>query len=116
VQGRRVACRLAELGQLGEEREGDHPADAGHALEQIVLDLPERTRLHRGVQVVIRLTESALEEADVLLEIAPNRRPGDEEAVALGGEHLDQLPASGEERVERLDRVLGERTRLRSPP
>jgi hypothetical protein len=62
-----------EFGQLGQEREGDHPAHAGHALQQVILDAPQRARLHRGVPVVIGLAQAALEVADVLLKV-PNPR------------------------------------------
>ena len=76
---------------------------------KIAGDAPERARLHRGVQVVIGLAQAALEEADVLLEIASDGGPGDEQAIPLGGEHLDQLATAREERVERLDGLIWQR-------
>jgi hypothetical protein len=64
------------------------------------------------VQVIVHLPESALEEADVLLEIAADRSAGQGQAVLLSGEHLDELPASGEERLEGGERVVGQRAGL----
>jgi hypothetical protein len=93
----------AELGELGEERERDHAPHAGHALQQIIFDPPDGTGLHGGVQVVIRLAEAALEEANVLLQVAPDRRRSHQQAIALGHEHLNQLPPAGEQGVQRLD-------------
>jgi hypothetical protein len=55
--------------------------------------------LDGGVEIVIRLAEAALQVTDVLLEVAPDRRAGDEQPVALGDEHLDDLAPAGEERV-----------------
>ncbi len=54
------------------------------------------------MQVVIGFSQAALQEANVLLEIPPHRGAGEEQAIALGGEHLDQLPAPGQEGIERL--------------
>ena len=76
-EGRDLLVREpAELGQLGEQGERDHAPHAGHTLEQVVLHAPDGTRLHGGVQVVIGLAQAALQEADVLLEIPPDRRRG----------------------------------------
>ena len=43
-------------------------------------------------------------------------REGRLEAIPLGGQHLDQLAAPGEQGVERLDRLVGQRPGLRSYP
>jgi hypothetical protein len=52
----------------------------------------------------------------VLLEIAPDGRAGDLEAIPLGGEHLDELPAPGEQGVEGLGGFIGERLGRRPDP
>ncbi len=60
------------------------------------------------MEIVIRFPQATLEEADVLLEIATDQRPRHHQAVALGGEHLDKLAPPGEQRVERVSRLVGQ--------
>jgi hypothetical protein len=48
------------------------------------------------------LSPHPLEEANGLLEVAPHRGDRDEQPVALGGEHAEQLAPAGEQGVERL--------------
>ena len=52
----------------------------------------------------------------MLLEIAPHRAPSEEQAVLLGRQHLDQLPASGEQLLQGGDRVVRQRPGLGSDP
>jgi hypothetical protein len=64
------------------------------------------------MEVVVRLPEPALEEADVLLEIAAHGGGRDEQPVPLRDEHLDELSPAGEERGERLGGRIREHPRL----
>jgi hypothetical protein len=49
----------------------------------------------------------------VLLEIAPHRAAGQQQAVLLRREHLDELAAAGEQRLEGGERLVGQWAGLR---
>ena len=61
------------------------------------------------MELAIGLVHAALEEANVLLQIASDRGRRDQQAVPLGREHAEQLAPAGEEGIERLDRLVRQR-------
>ena len=109
-RGHLVAIEVAEFGEEAEQRAGQRGADARHALEQLVLDPPQGAGLDAVLQLGVLVDQLAFEPADVGLEAAAHpasRR--DPAPLALGLEHLLQLPPSREQGGELLRRPVGER-------
>ena len=94
---------MAERPQLREFRQqhgADDGPDAGHALEQVVLGPPDGTPLDLIGEVLGDIVELALEPPDVLVDPVVQGAGREAEAVLLGDQHLQQLPAAGEEGIE----------------
>ncbi len=72
----------------------------GIALQEVVLRLPDGTRLDRRPQLAVHVRQPAPEPAQMLRDVAPHRPARTAEAVGRGRAHLDALPAPGEQRVE----------------
>src|SRR5581483_10529334 len=104
---------LAELGQFGEECAGQCLADTGDRSEQILLGAPDRRAAHHRVDVAIDLVELLLEGSDKSGQALAHPRIEDALlAMALGDDHLDDLPASGHKLGEQRCRFVGNGTRL----
>jgi hypothetical protein len=103
------AGEAPELRELTEQRATDDGAHSRHTWQQIVLGPPDRALLDEPAEVAIDLSQFALEPADVRANTAGDGGAGEAQAVALGGEHLEQLPAAGEHRIEGLGRLIGQR-------
>src|SRR5581483_3209318 len=108
-----AAVELAELGQFGEECAGQCLADTGDRSEQILLGAPDRRAAHHRVDVAIDLVELLLEGSDKSGQALAHPRIEDALlAMALGDDHLDDLPASGHKLGEQRCRFVGNGTRL----
>jgi len=88
-----------ELGQAREQAPRGDTADSWHALPELITDAPDRAL----PQLLIGLINALFELLDVALE--GWTAFGQDRAVLLGHQHLDQLVASGE-RVGQSLRLL----------
>jgi hypothetical protein len=104
----------AELRQFGDEgARGDRP-DAGHGGEQVLLVAPCGRSADGGVDLRIDLGELLLERADQAGDALFDARDLDAPLpIALGDDHLDDLPSPRDEIAQQLGRFVGERTHVR---
>lgn len=107
-----LAVEAAKLRQLGNERAGDDGADTRHRGQQILRFAPGRRAAHGVVDVSVDACKLALEgfqEPGNALLHSPGCPPL---APALGADHVDDLPAAGDEIGEQAGRLVGQRPRL----
>jgi hypothetical protein len=103
-----MPVELAQFGQQAQEGAGQGGPDAGHALQRLVLHPPDGTGLDRCLEHGIGIDHLALEPADMGVETAPDDpAAGPGLALPLGMEHLEQLPAPGEQGLELLGGRIG---------
>ncbi len=83
-----------QLGELGQQGAGEGRPDAGYGPQQGLVLAPDGARLDGLLKLAVGAREFLLEPADVGSD-APPHRCGDDgrEAVVLGHEHDDELPA-----------------------
>ena len=119
--GNLAPIQVAQLREIGDEREGRDIADAGHGLEQVVRRAPQRAGAEGVVQVALQLGQGLGQPAEVGGDAALHPRfacllvPG-----GLGAQHLDQLAAAGDEfrqglRLRGRQRASPRLHRLREP-
>jgi hypothetical protein len=105
-----------QLGQLADERQCGDAADAGGAPEQVLVLAPRGALAHAALEFGVRHAQLALQVGDVLREALAHRARvaprGPAEPVALGLEHLEELASARGQRVERVQRLVGERAHL----
>jgi hypothetical protein len=97
----------------------NYGADAGHALEQIILGAPHRAVLNLVGHGLGDVVELALELPDVLLDALPDvlldalvEGPrGKAEPVLLRHQHLEQLALAGQQGVQQARGLVGQRPR-----
>jgi len=85
-------------------------------LEQVVLGTPDRTLLNLIGQGLGDVVELALEPADVLLDALVEGPWGEAEPVFLRHQHFEQLAPSGEQGIEQLGSLVGQRPRRGAHP
>jgi len=113
-QGRDLlAPEAAKFGQFGQEGMSRCVADAGHALQEVIVLPPDRRATDRGVEVALDLAQLLLQDTDVTLD-APQHRllrhlPP---PVGLGADHLHHLAAPRHQLAERLRLFVGNRARF----
>ena len=115
-QGRQLLAReLAQLRKTRQQRSTHHRTHARNRLLQLVLRLPVRVVADGRAQLVVVVTDVAVEPRQVLLEILANlriRTVG--EPVRLHGPHVDQLTTACHQRIEGLGLLVGKRPWLGS--
>ena len=110
-QGRDLASvDLAQFGQLGEQGARELRSDAGHALQELVLRAPVGTVLDAGLQFGLKSLAFLLEPGDVRLDAGAQGGSGGAQALALGDQHREQLPAPGEQLTQVPGLGVGQRT------
>src|SRR6185295_15932784 len=95
------AVEKAQLGQATDEGATGDGSHTGKATQQVFLGTPDGAGLYSPVEIVVNVAQPAFEPADVLDQVASNGRHGVLQAIALGGEHFEDLSAPSEERGER---------------
>ncbi len=82
--------------------------------KQVFFGAPDGTGLDGVVQVPVDIVQLAFEPPNMLGEAAAHRGHGVFEAITLGNQHLQYLASPGEQRVEGLSGVIGQRARGRA--
>ena len=77
----------------------------------MIADAPDRTGLNPAVEIAVSVADLLFEPGDVGEQILADGTAGQREPIALSGAHLDQLPASGDKRMEVGLEIIGERAR-----
>jgi hypothetical protein len=110
---------MTERPQLRQRREqagGGGGANAGHRLEEVIAGAPDWARLDLGAQLAIGLAQLLLEPGDMRHDILADGAAGQREPVPLGGQHVHELPPSGDQRLQIGLEVIGQRSRRRLDP
>ncbi len=99
-----AAIQSAELRQFREQRARGGGPDTGHALKQIVLHAPDRTRLDGGASLIIDIIDAPFEPPNMIPEVACDAAGWGRlfETPLLHAEHLEQLPAASDESGQRV--------------
>ena len=84
-----------------------------HAAQPIRLGLVERARRDGVLQVPLDVGEPLLDPADVLRDVALDGAAREAQPILVGGEHLDQRPAAGQQTLQELRGVIREGARRR---
>ncbi len=93
-QGRDLLVRQgSQLRQFRQQGSRDDGANAGDALQQLVMFPPDRAGLDRRGQVLIELRQVLLEPLDVLLNVSAHPARRTALPIFLRREHLDELAA-----------------------
>ena len=100
---------VPELGDIAEQRRGQGGPDAGHTLEQLVLDPPERARGDELLQRVVRVRQTLFQPVNVAAEIGAHPAVAGGVALPLGVQHVEQLAATAKQGLQLLGRGIGER-------
>ena len=100
----------AQFRQIGEQRGGQHGADAGNAGQQFLFFAPDGTPPNGRGQVRFDMPQFPFEPGDMSPQTLAGCRRRGEEPIFLGGQHLDELPSSGQHGSQ------GARLRIRQEP
>ncbi len=102
---------MAEFGQQPEQRRGQLGPHARHALQQFILHPPERTGFDQLAQLVVGIGEAPLEPVDVAAQIGADPAVTAGMPLPFGQQHLEQLAAAQQHRLQLLGRGIRQRSR-----
>lgn len=112
-RGEAAAVDAAEFGQLGDQRVGGDPADAGNGGEQVLGSSPDRRATHLVVDLAVDDGERGFERlegaGDALEHLGAARGAL---PVAFHTDHLDHLAPAGYHLRKALRRLARQRPRL----
>jgi hypothetical protein len=98
---RLLATKRSELGELGEQGKAGDATDAGSALNELVLGAPDGAVANGVTQVRVDALELVLKPRDMSLDLLFDVGVGGlAQAIALGRDHVDDLPAPGNMRFK----------------
>ena len=104
----------AEFGQLGKQGSGNGLADAGNRGQQLLLLAPGRRAAHGLVDVGLEAGELLLQRGEQAGDALLQTRLGQALLpLPLGDDHLDDLPAAGDEIGQQPRLRIGQRPNLR---
>ena len=110
-----AAAEAAEFGQFGDQGAGDGVADTGDGFEEVLLLAPGRSAAHGGVDLAFDLAEPGLQLGHDPRQATQHAAVGQlSPTIVLGPDHLDELPAPGNQFAQGLR--LGARQRARVGP
>jgi hypothetical protein len=78
---------VAELGQEAQQSRGQLRAHARHALQEFILDPPERTGFDELAQLAVGVGEALLEPVNVTAQIGADAPVTARKALPLGDQH-----------------------------
>ena len=103
------AIELPELREVGKERAAHNGANARHRAQEILFRTPDRTLLDGVVGIAVGGLDAALQPADMAGNLSADGRRRMLEPIALGREHVEQLPPPRSERIELLEHRIRQR-------
>jgi hypothetical protein len=106
-------AKLSELREFGKQGEAGDTPDAGGALNELVLGTPDGALANGVAQVRIDALELVLKPRDMSLDLLFDVGVGRlAQPIALGRDHVDNLPATGDMRFKASERGIRDWTRL----
>jgi uncharacterized protein (AIM24 family) len=107
-----LTVEAAEFGQIGDESARNDRPDARHRGEEVLLVAPGRRAAHGIVDVGVDAGEFLLEGLDETRDALLDPRGGPFLALALGADHLDDLPPARNQVCKETRGFIGQRPRL----